>query len=137
MYEFKDAIENVKFDEKFTDVADNIKSDCQQLANMNFIDATNKINEWINLVFDSCDYSVVNYPEWFRIVVWRVIYNELKVNPKARQTELIEDNINLPKDIFGKKYCNMYSPDMKIQQEKYHNLQLPFHYAQVECNFYL
>lgn len=28
----------------------------------------------------------------------------------------------------------MYSPNMKIQQEEYDNLCLPFNYAQVECN---
>ena len=28
----------------------------------------------------------------------------------------------------------MYSPDMKLQQEEYDNLFLPFNYEQVECN---
>lgn len=28
----------------------------------------------------------------------------------------------------------MYSADMKLQQEEYDNLFLPFNYAQVECN---
>ncbi len=28
----------------------------------------------------------------------------------------------------------MYSPDSKIRQEKYSDFQLPFNYAQVECN---
>lgn len=134
MYEFKDAMDKVKFDEKFTDVADNIKRDCQQLTDMSFSDSVNKINQWIDKVFNVCNCSVINYPEWFRIVVWRVIYNQLKANPNNRQTDIIEENLSLPKDVFGKKYWNMYSPDMKIQQEKYHNLQLPFHYAQVECN---
>lgn len=35
---------------------------------------------------------------------------------------------------FREKYWNMYSPDSKIRQEKYSDLQLPFNYAQVECN---
>lgn len=134
MYEFSDAIDKVNFDEEFSDVADNIKNDCRQLESMNFSDAVVKINEWIDKVFHPCKCSIIDYPEWFRIVVWRVLYNELKENPQARQTELIEDNINLPKDVFGKKYWNMYSPDMKLQQEKYDNLFLPFNYAQVECN---
>lgn len=101
---------------------------------MSFSDAVIKINEWIDKVFSPCKCSIIDYPEWFKIVVWRIIYNELKTNPQARQTELIEDNINLPKDVFGKKYWNMYSPDMKLQQERYNNLFLPFNYAQVECN---
>lgn len=134
MYEFSDAIDKVNFDEEFSDVADNIKNDCWQLESMNFSDAVAKINEWIDRVFNPCKCSIIDYPEWFKIVVWRVLYNELKANPQARQTELIENNINLPKDVFGKKYWNMYSPDMKLQQEKYDNLFLPFNYAQVECN---
>ena len=134
MYEFSDAIDKVNFDEEFSDVADNIKNDCWQLESMNFSDAVAKINEWIDRVFNPCKCSIIDYPEWFKIVVWRVLYNELKANPQARQTELIEDNINLPKDVFGKKYWNMYSPDMKLQQEEYDNLFLPFNYAQVECN---
>ncbi len=134
MYEFSDAIDKVNFDEEFSDVADNIKNDCRQLESMNFSDAVVKINEWIDKAFNPCKCSIIDYPEWFRIVVWRVLYNELKENPQARQTELIEDNITLPKDVFGKKYWNMYSPDMKIQQAKYANLFLPFNYAQVECN---
>lgn len=119
MYEFSDAIDKVNFDEEFSDVADNIKNDCWQLESMNFSDAVAKINEWIDRVFNPCKCSIIDYPEWFKIVVWRVLYNELKANPQARQTELIEDNINLPKDVFGKKYWNMYSPDMKLQQEEY------------------
>lgn len=134
MYQFTDAIDKVKFDEEFSDVADNIKNDCKQLECMSFSDAVIKINEWIDKVFSPCKCSIIDYPEWFKIVVWRIIYNELKTNPQARQTELIEDNINLPKDVFGKKYWNMYSPDMKLQQEEYDNLFLPFNYAQVECN---
>lgn len=134
MYQFTDAIDKVKFDEEFSDVADNIKNDCKQLESMSFSDAVIKINEWIDNVFSPCKCSIIDYPEWFKIVVWRIIYNELKTNPQARQTELIEDNINLPKDVFGKKYWNMYSPDMKLQQEEYDNLFLPFNYAQVECN---
>lgn len=134
MYQFTDAIDKVKFDEEFSDVADNIKNDCKQLESMSFSDAVIKINEWIDKVFSPCKCSIIDYPEWFKIVVWRIIYNELKTNPQARQTELIEDNINLPKDVFGKKYWNMYSPDMKLQQEEYDNLFLPFNYAQVECN---
>lgn len=134
MYQFTDAIGKVKFDEEFSDVVDNIKNDCKQLECMSFSDAVIKINEWIDKVFSPCKCSIIDYPEWFKIVVWRIIYNELKTNPQARQTELIEDNINLPKDVFGKKYWNMYSPDMKLQQEEYDNLFLPFNYAQVECN---
>lgn len=134
MYQFTDAIGKVKFDEEFSDVVDNIKNDCKQLECMSFSDAVIKINEWIDKVFSPCKCSIIDYPEWFKIVVWRIIYNELKTNPQARQTELIEDNINLPKDVFGKKYWNMYSPDMKLQQERYNNLFLPFNYAQVECN---
>lgn len=134
MYEFSDAIDKVSFDEEFSDVADNIKKDCRQLESINFSDAVVKINEWIDKVFNPCKCSIIDYPEWFKIVVWRVLYNELKANPQARQTERIENNINLPKDVFGKKYWNMYSPDMKLQQEKYDNLFLPFNYAQVECN---
>lgn len=118
MYQFTDAIGKVKFDEEFSDVVDNIKNDCKQLECMSFSDAIIKINEWIDKVFSPCKCSIIDYPEWFKIVVWRIIYNELKTNPQARQTELIEDNINLPKDVFGKKYWNMYSPDMKLQQEE-------------------
>lgn len=134
MYQFTDAIDKVKSDEKFSDVADNIKNDCKQLENMSFSDAVIKINNWKDKFFSPCKCSIIDYPEWFKIVVWRIIYNEIKTNPQARQTELIENNINLPKDVFGKKYWNMYSPDMKLQQEKYDNLFLPFNYAQVECN---
>lgn len=134
MYEFSDVIDKVNFDEEFSDVADNIKNDCKQLESIHFVDAVAKINEWIDKVFNPCNCSIIDYPEWFRIVVWRVLYNELKANPQARQTELIENNVNLPKDVFGKKYWNMYSPDMKLQQEKYDNLFLPFNFAQVECN---
>ena len=117
MYEFSDVIDKVNFDEEFSDVADNIKNDCKQLESIHFVDAVAKINEWIDKVFNPCNCSIIDYPEWFRIVVWRVLYNELKANPQARQTELIENNVNLPKDVFGKKYWNMYSPDMKLQQE--------------------
>ena len=134
MYEFSDVIDKMNFDEEFSDVADNIKNDCKQLESIHFVDAVAKINEWIDKVFNPCNCSIIDYPEWFRIVVWRVLYNELKANPQARQTELIENNVNLPKDVFGKKYWNMYSPDMKLQQEKYDNLFLPFNFAQVECN---
>ena len=88
MYEFSDVIDKVNFDEEFSDVADNIKNDCKQLESIHFVDAVAKINEWIDKVFNPCNCSIIDYPEWFRIVVWRVLYNELKANPQARQTEL-------------------------------------------------
>lgn len=94
----------------------------------------------------ACGTGVADLPQNLKDLVWKIVYNELKqdggsksnVGGKAGksvgQSEILEKMFGLPKDVFGKKYWNMYSPDSKIRQERYSNLQLPFNYAQVECN---
>ena len=71
-------------------------------------------------------------PLWIRKVVFMVIYQYLLIaNAKFNQSKLLS-KMGLYLDIFGKKHWNMYSPDMKVRQELYQNLELPFNYAEVE-----
>ncbi len=93
----------------------------------------------------ACGIGVADLPQNLRDSVWKIVYCELKQNGSRQntvskaadgvcQSNILEKMFGLPKDVFGKKYWNMYSPDSKIRQEKYSDLQLPFNYAQVECN---
>ena len=105
----------------------------------------------------ACGVGVADLPQNLRDSVWKIVYCELKQNGSSKlnesgkqngsrqntvskavdgvcQSNILEKMFGLPKDVFGKKYWDMYSPDSKIRQEKYSDLQLPFNYAQVECN---
>ena len=93
----------------------------------------------------ACGIGVADLPQNLRDSVWKIVYCELKQNGSRQntvskavdgvcQSNILKKMFGLPKDVFGKKYWNMYSPDSKIRQEKYSNVQLPFNYAQVECN---
>lgn len=93
----------------------------------------------------ACGIGVADLPQNLRDSVWKIVYCELKQNGSRQntvskavdgvcQSNILKKMFGLPKDVFGKKYWNMYSPDSKIRQEKYSDLQLPFNYAQVECN---
>lgn len=89
---------------------------------------------------------IADMPEQIKELVWQIVYHELKNNAvpmeigkeqrtsKITQSIILEKMLGLPKDVFGKKYWNMYSPDSRMRQERYYNVQLPFNYAQVECN---
>ena len=75
-----------------------------------------------------------DFPMELKRQVYSIICKQLASKDNTyTQTQLLE-YLGLPKDVFKEKYWNMYSPDMKLQQEEYDNLFLPFNYAQVECN---
>lgn len=75
-----------------------------------------------------------NLPKWIRKVVFMVIYQcLLDCNPRYNQSKILVE-MGLYPDIFGKKHWNMYSPDMKIRQDVYQNLELPFNHAEIESN---
>lgn len=75
-----------------------------------------------------------DFPMELKRQVYSIIYKQLASKDNTyTQTQLLE-YLGLPKDVFKEKYWNMYSPDMKLRQQVYHNLHIPLNYAEVECN---
>ena len=75
-----------------------------------------------------------DFPMELKRQVYSIICKQLASKDNTyTQTQLLE-YLGLPKDVFKEKYWNMYSPDMKLRQQVYHNLHIPLNYAEVECN---
>lgn len=75
-----------------------------------------------------------DFPMELKRQVYSIIYKQLASKDNTyTQTQLLE-YLGLPKDVFKEQYWNMYSPDMKLRQQVYHNLHIPLNYAEVECN---
>lgn len=107
-----------------------IKVVCTQGVNIHlYEDVKNIISE-----LRSRHTGYTDFPMELKRQVYSIIYKQLKSKDNTyTQTQLLE-YLGLPKDVFKEQYWNMYSPDMKLRQQVYHNLHIPLNYAEVECN---
>ena len=107
-----------------------IKVVCTQGVNIHlYEDVKNIISE-----LRSRHTGYTDFPMELKRQVYSIICKQLASKDNTyTQTQLLE-YLGLPKDVFKEKYWNMYSPDMKLRQQVYHNLHIPLNYAEVECN---
>lgn len=73
-------------------------------------------------------------PYWIKLLVFIKIYQILDdPDCPTTQSSLLKD-MGLPPDIFREKHWDMYSPDLKVKQNKYENIHFLFAHAEVESN---
>lgn len=128
-----------------TDISSVIKAVCNEILDLSIEEACIRIKEIRG------DYKNTQaLPLWFRKLVFLVIYNyyvpyyrELEEKKLSGNRVGIEKPISqgvllkkmgLTRDIFRETHWNMYSPDMKAQQQVYIPMKLPLNYSEVECN---
>lgn len=72
-------------------------------------------------------------PEWFRKLVYLVVYNELSMNRgNLNQTDILKQ-LNLSPDIFT-KHWNMYSPEFELKQKRFIEIDFNFGKDEIESN---
>lgn len=122
------------------DTVTKIKSDIEKVfAQSDILKACKIIKD--SIVNRSDENGILNFkdkkflPDWVKYLVYVVIYQYFEKNkePQYTQSTLLKE-MGLYADIFGKKNWCMYSPDMKIRQAKYENLELPFNHSEIESN---
>lgn len=122
------------------DTVTKIKSDIEKVfAQSDILKACKIIKD--SIVNRSNENGILNFkdkkflPDWVKYLVYVVIYQYFEKNkePQYTQSTLLKE-MGLYADIFGKKNWCMYSPDMKIRQAKYENLELPFNHSEIESN---
>ena len=121
------------------DIVTKIKSDIDKVCNQSdVLNACKMIKDSFVNLSDKNGVLVFKdkkfLPDWVKYLVYVVIYQYFENNyennkePKYMQSSLLKE-MGLYADIFGKKNWCMYSPDMKIRQAKYENLELPFNHS--------
>lgn len=135
-----------KEDIDIDDIIGNIKKNAFQILDESDIENTCKqIKEVINITYKDKKETVKllypdknSLPKWIRELVYITIYQYLSTEVATTklqytQSQLLE-KMGLYADIFREKHWNIYSPDMKIEQNKYSIIKLPFNHSEVEGN---
>ncbi|MFW5677854.1 MAG: hypothetical protein ACOCNL_16590, partial [Acetivibrio ethanolgignens] len=77
-------------------------------------------------------------PMWLRMLTFRLIYDcmasDKQVPSLDKKQETLLSALGFNKKVFDSTSWKMYSPDRKLRQSRFHPVNFPFSYAEVESN---